>query len=395
MYKKVRRNNLTLVGILILVIVVAAVAVLGVLWYFDIPRTWQAFRLFSDSWSRDSNEFQMTLTLDTGDTPVELNGGFSWIDRDDGRVFRLELEGADLYLANNLLCFENGRAYALTDATEDFTIPSDFLAFLGGMTISGGKEEGFTVTALESDGPGLQMELHQAEGSLSQLILTVNSEMDGTPVQVRLLLEPTGNAPDPIPEAVRTAIENGTGSVEPLTTSLLRLWSAWAQLADAGTVGADVTWSVQGGVLRLGDTFTFYRTSGPDGPVYSVGKDSFTTFDPEMPKTDTESAAASLPGILYAVLADGDTSCTADGGQYVYSLSLDTAAMESICYALAPEAEELWITFQEGSVSLILSDSRLTQISVQCSGEIEALILNIPVSLELNAVMLEDPVFPE
>lgn len=375
----------------VIVVIVVSVVLVAVLRYFHIPQAYRAFRLVQDVWSDDARQFDMSMIIDAGDGPLELSGGLSWTDAADTRIFCLESGDIRLYFADNTLYFDNGKAYQLTENSNVRTkIPLEFMSFLTDTTIT--ENNGiYSISDLESDVGTLSMHLTAQDESLYRAELSVQAILDESPVSLSLSLTSSDANPAAVPDAVLSATESYSGDSEPLTTSLLRLWTAGIQLAQSETIGADVIWNVSGAKLGLGDSFTFYKS----GDICAIGKKSFVKFEVDSPQNSTQTAVTALPQILYTVLANSDVVTSGVGETYIYTVSLSAEDMESICYTLAPELETLWITFLDGTFQLTLNGNTLDSVRIQCNGSIDALLTSISVGVSLEANMIENPVFPE
>lgn len=383
---KPKKGIFAVIGILAVAAIFAAL-----LWYFHIPQAYRAYCLVRDVWSGDARQFDMSMTIDTGDGPLELSGGLSWTDAAETRIFCLESGNIRLYFADNALYFDNGKAYRLTENSNIKTnTPLEFMTFLKTTMIT--EHDGvYRISGPESDSETFSLCLMSQEGSFYSAELSVLAVLDENPVSLSFSLTSNDEVPAAIPDPVLRAISSNSGSSEPLTTSLLRLWSAGIQLTQAETIGADVTWNVSGAKLGLGDSFTFYKT----GDSCAIGKNSFVKFEIDSPQNSAQNAMTALPQILYTVLANSDVASTGVGETYIYTVSLSAEDMESICYTLAPELETLWITFLDGTFQLTLDGSTLDAVLIQCNGSIDAMLTSIPVGVSLEANMIDHPVFPE
>ena len=154
------------------------------------------------------------------------------------------------------------------------------------------------------------------------------------------------------------------------------------------------------GPLQIDETLRWQRTR-QYGPAVS----RLTRRDTSLYLTDaaacTESGApfaldgsvfsreSELLRLAYEAMLLGDTSVETASGAARYTVTLDGEAMDRFATLITSEADLSQVSFTDGSVSLLLRDDRLSELSVSCGGTIR--VVRSDVDAAVSARLSFDP----
>lgn len=341
------------------------------------------------------------------------------IDRTDveGRtVTAISRDGQSFYYYDGAVFLENGTAYQVSDAFPDYSRLleqaldvyryADISADDGNYSVT---VEGTDAAALfgslvpaEAGGLGaadaLQVEMLVNGAQVSALRFygsgTLNDgENTSVEVSAALALASGGQDRIQIPEAVRDAVAGGEyEAAQPLSEDLLRVAGAWQALNEEDALRAKLTVSADCGPVILEDSFALYRWESGGTRIGSIQKNGFQLYFTDtavcdqnggvIQEGDAEAVeAAKLLDVAYQFCLNAEMDCVPSGAGYIYTASLDGAGMEAVAYAVAPETEDLDVTFTSGSIQAFILDDELQYISFDCAGTVRVALVSAGVSI--------------
>ena len=325
-----------------------------------------------------------SIDLDT-DVYVITEGGISFL--------AVQQAGTTVYVADNLLFLENGKAFKISDKlllqkescqnlipnigalyeslkikaedTEKETIYS--VAVTGQQLDSLLAAASFGETLPVAEIKTLNVQLTEQNGNLEQVRFSGSGVLNDTPVSLEVTLsnfQILSPGAYPIPEAVKqsaaTVDPNGLFS---LTEDLYRLVVALAPFGDMESLDGTLALLVDCGILQL-DT--------------EINLSDLRTFSVD--QVDPEKLQA-LPEMLGWLCMEGDIRCSQEGSAYVYSLELDAQAMQQLAGMILPELGQNPVKPTEGSVRIIIENKSVVSMKVSVEGKITTLIAQIPIKL--------------
>lgn len=331
----------------------------------DLPDGLQGYKLLSDLWAQNSGSADISVNA------LQLQA--DWLDIEGKRILRIgQAEGA-LYLCDGVLYLENGKAY-----TVETTLPeSSSIPWLTALNM---EREGDTwAFALETEELGT-VNLTMQAGENGPEILSLSAEDLTAQAVIHSDREPMT-----VPQAVLDAI--AAGQAQDLTESLLRLMQGWAALSSRNPLAMDLALSADCGILNFNQKLNIYRTVISDFPIYCVEKSGYglyftgetvCTADGTVLTGEASTVeSAKILGLVYSLCFNGDLVCNGD----TFSLTLDQAGMEALAYTIAPEAEDLNITFTSGSLNLTMAENTIQSIQITCAGTIDMILTQIQASI--------------
>ena len=302
----------------------------------------------------------------------------------------LEQQGNAVFISNNVLFLENGKAFALGASVAVRLDGYDQLltqigALYGLLDITAVQTDTQTTYTIAVTGEQLDalldaisQELPKGSVQKGTLVLTEENDqlasikvsaigsVSGAQVALDVTLSDFRTEQYPIPAAVKqqaaTVVPEELFS---LTEDLYRLVVALAPLADQVPDGT-VELAVNCGPLQLE---TQKRLS-------DLNNSSMTQVDPEMLRA--------MPAMLGWMCMEGDLRCAENADGYLYELVLDRAAMQDLVRRMIPEVASYVDFLTEGKVQIQLQSGALDSMEVSVTGKIPALITQIPVSIRIG-----------
>lgn len=305
----------------------------------------------------------------------------------------VEQNGTAVYVADNVLFLENGKAFKIGDGLQTHTVShKNLLPHIGvlyetlkitaeeaesetvySVTVTGEQVNTLLAVAplgetLPVDGiKKLHLSLTEKNGKLAEISFYGDADLDGTSAGLHARLSGfriLASGDYPIPDAVKQS----AATVDPetlfsLTEDLYRLVPALTALADGETLDGTLTLAVSCGPLQLDTQLRLSDLQTSSGQM-----------DPEQ--------LQNLPEMLGWLCMKSDISCTKEGNAYLYALKLDQSAMQELAGMILPELSRYSDNFTEGSASIVLENRAITAMKVSIEGKISALFAQIPVSVE-------------
>jgi len=343
----------------------------------------------------DANNQTMHLATSAGfdGRMLAMESDVYLITEDGTDYFVLKQYGNAVYISDNVLFLENGKAFKIGDKLQKQTASyEDLLVHIGvlyetlkitaeeaesqciySVTVTGEQAK----TLLEAASLGgtlpvegvekLKLQLTEKNGKLDQISFSGSGNTDETAVQLRVMLSGfriLAAGDYPIPDAVKQA----AATVDPeelfsLTEDLFRLISALAPFTDMASIEGTLELAVDCGPLQL-DTQV---------DLSDLKTTSNSQIDPEKLQT--------LPEVLGLMCMEGDLSCTKEGSAYVYRLILDQPAIQELARMILPELAQYGGNLTEGEASIRLENDAITSMKVSIEGKVSALLVQIPVTV--------------
>ena len=300
-----------------------------------------------------------------------------------------------IYITDNLLIFENGKAFRISNEMEGKIIDykgllSHISKIYGLLDIACEKTEEETTYKVQVTGEELDKLLnllpveYEAIENIEELQLTLVTrenklstlEFYGRTVasdkKVELHLDLSGfkelaAGSYVIPEAVSYTVKNvDRASLLTLTEDLYRLIVAASKFEQEEAMTGMVYVKVDCGILHL-------NSSVPLKNLLDGSSNSKINLDKEK----------MLEIILYLCI-EGNLSCAETKEGYRYELQLGEDVMQSIVSTFVPELVNHVVTIQNGSSYLILKEEDISTIHVNIDGNITVLMAEILASIDIE-----------
>ena len=379
----------------------------------DIREHYDAARLLRDLSEREEVDMDLLVRTETPGNSFETNIKLFRTAVEDQTIFGVSWEDVTLYYAGDTVYLENGSAYRVGALAPDYTKLTEHLLDIYEATdVSREKADGkscYRVTAEGDDADALLRLLAPAEtaelaeavamelclwvsdGAVDKVEFAGRGTLSGgqeTEVAVSGALEVLSESRShEIPAAVRGALSaGGTAGEAQLTGDTLELLTAVRELCERDPLGADVRLSVNCGPLVLEDSLDLYRTEvngtfisriqKGDTGVYFAGDTVCGEDGQKVTMGDGTVDYTALLDAAYALSQGTDAGCVREDGTATYEVSIEGEALEQVAYAIAPEAEELDVTLEHGTLRIVLEDGAVSSLRFLCEGSIRVIAVD-------------------
>ncbi|MGN0298006.1 MAG: hypothetical protein ACI4C1_02285 [Lachnospiraceae bacterium] len=332
-----------------------------------------------------------------------------------------------LYYCDGVVFLENGTAYQVSESFPDYLQLLDQAITLyqhvdieekdGTYTITAEREDARailellipSVDELLADTYSVQVELLTEEGEVSELHFSGNGILN-TPekipfdVSAVLSLNPENQNQITIPEPVRDTIISGEyETAGTLTDDFIRILNAWQTLNRDEFIHSSLLLKADCGPVTLNDHLDYYRWNDNGMQISSIQKNGYALYFTDtticnqngkiiLAADAANIEAAKLLDIAYEACLNATLECREENGQYIYSLSLDEEGMKTVVYAIAPEAEKMDITFDSGSIQVVVGDDQIQSVNISCGGNVQIVLSSADVVFEAKMEFKQDVV---
>ncbi len=300
---------------------------------------------------------------------VELTGGglqlqsqLFWQDYGGDRIYGSPEAG--IYLLEDLLVMDSGRAYALE-------LPEPSRSALWSLLLLGKMTRTETDYHFEAGGDGWSLQADFRAGDQLEQI-RANAVLEGSPWSVTIRRQEA--QPQQIPAAVRDAIvlarmERPMNLREPLEALL-------PALAALEAPTADVTLGVECGILNLSETVQMEVR----GDTALLRREDLE-FQVSIPDA-LENLSPVAVGLL--LLKHGEFQPTEDGA--LFRCTPPPGDTEELSEDLVPQLLNLGLTFDTASAEITIRDGRIRSVDLAAGGTVSLLITTLPIAF--SAVFL-------
>ena len=313
--------------------------------------------------------------------------------------FVIKQENTSLYIVDDLLLLENGKAFLLADKKQDtqgYTVNyMDMMPLIATafdefeisrieenkgiayqIEVTGEQMQKLLDIALPSQTSiasfveKLQVQLTTQEGILDEIQMKgIGSSKEA---QVLLSMQVSNfmileDGEYKIPQVVKDSAKNANKEeLFCLTEDLYRLIKAMEPLADMSKLQGNMNWQVSCGPIQINTNLDLEKLN-------ALKQD-------ESNNTET---AAELIGLMGSMIMEGDIRCTEQDEIYGYELVLNEASMEQLVETMAPEILQYAIDFEQGSMKIEVKGEKLSAITIGIKGSFKALFSKVPVSVRV------------
>ena len=314
--------------------------------------------------------------------------------------FVIKQENTSLYIVDDLLLLENGKAFLLADKKQDtqgYTVNyMDMMPLIATafdefeisrieenkgiayqIEVTGEQMQKLLDIALPSQTSiasfveKLQVQLTTQDGSLDKIQMKgIGSSKEA---QVFLSMQVSNfmileDGEYKIPQVVKDSAKNANKEeLFCLTEDLYRLIKAMEPLADMSKLQGNMNWQISCGPIQINTSLDLEKLN-------ALKQD-------ESNNTET---AAELIGLMGSMIMEGDIRCTEQDEFYGYELVLNEASMEQLVETMAPEILQYAIDFEQGSMKIEVKGEQLSTITIGIEGSFKALFSKVPVSVRVE-----------
>lgn len=415
--KKTRR---WLVGLSIGVAVLVIAAALFLFFRSGLKAGLEAYRLLEEYAQQEAFSMELDVEAELGDVSGDFTATVARTDLEGHSVTCIQQDGISLYYADGVVFTENGSGFQISQTSTDYSQLLDLSLELFEKVEITEKKGVYSITADGEDAqellklliPGtaewicddlsVEVELETKNKELSKLCFSSKgklSDEDKTKFQVEAELsrKEAGKTPK-IPEVVKNAIVDEDYEADQIfSEELSQLVQAWMELLGRETVGADVSLDADCGPLTVNEQLELWISQQEEAAITCLRKNGFSLYFTDGTICDQDGNAlsrseqplvesAQLLEIAYQVCMNAEF----DYSNGVYSMSLDRDAMESIAYAIVPDAKTMDVEFSSGKVQVTVKNGSIESIAFACDGSVQVVITDVPVSIGARIQLRKD-----
>ena len=395
-------------------------------------QTMQAYDVLKAYLEQPEQQMNLTVKAQIEDRDAGFTARISRVPAGDTQVTAISEGERRLYYAGGVVFLEDGTAFRLNKAAPDYSALLETVLEVCRQADISAVDGVYTVTARDSQAtdilkllmPSAQALLPKANrltvdlitenGALSQLRFTGAGNLTDsvkTPFSLSAVVEMLPASGDvTIPQSVVQAVASGNFQARELySDDLVRLIDVWTQIRSQNPVTAQVTLEADCGELTVSDDFTFYQWKASGAAVLGVEKDGKIRYFTDNAACDENGRKLSASGaegpelaklldIALGNIENTEFQCRQEEGASVYTFALNQAGMEQLVGAVFPKAEDMAVSFEEGSIRLRIADDRLQSVEIACGGSGKLLTSAVDVRLSLKARLQNDrpgPALPD
>lgn len=366
--------------------------------------------------NQEELDAKLSVDVQAGGLRHHLETGLTRARAEGKRVTRAQQYGASVYYCEGLLYLENGQPLEVGSVFPDYpSLMSGVLTLYRDADISVFDNPGKTIYRVQVDGDAAQsvlenlfpssigrltqverldMDLVEQGGELAQLRFDAAGALDSTgPVTVSAVLESAeGDSQGmELPPKVREQLTGGGGAEHITDQAMMKLLEAWLELNIRDPLGADVALTADCGPLVLDEELVWTRTCAGGTEINSIRKNGRTYYISAGNVYDETGNQEGVPGELfspddllalaYQLCVNGTLHRTQAGESCTYTLTLDGEGIVRAARAILPETRDLSLTFQSGTIEMVVSEDRMERLNITCGGSIRLAMVDVPVSL--------------
>ena len=377
-------GSMVLVGVIIYLIAV---------WYPKLQTGSEIEHALKPFLEAENKTLSLDIEADFNNEQITLQTAVFMVKEEAVDYIVFEQQDFPIYIAENLLLLENGKAFLISEDMQSKVMQSEnlFLQVVAAyemfeITRTENEEEiwyeiqvtGEQVTTLLNalmpleDEPlsgiqDLHVKLVTVKDVLDRIEVEGSAEVNGTALAVEAVVSTfqileTGEYA--IPEAVKESVQTvDRDALFNLTEDLYRLLLATSRITNFDDLSGNVKLHANLGVLEMNKQVELAQLR--DG----------------LSDMENASEVKALPGFVAFLCMEGDISCVEKDGSYVYTLSLNQDSMKTIASAIVPEIINYVVELTVGTAEVIVTDGYITTTRMDIRGNLNLLISELPVEV--------------
>lgn len=354
-----------------------------------------------------NKSMHLSVDAEVEETATQLDVDIYAI-KEEVDYFVIKQENTSLYIVDDLLLLENGKAFLLADEkqnTQAYTVNyMDMMPLLATafdefeiirteenkriayqIEVTGEQVQKLLDVALPSQESSasfvekLQVQLTTQDGILDEIQMKgIGSSKEA---QVLLSMHVSNfmileEGEYKIPQVVKDSAKNANKEeLFCLTEDLYRLIKAMEPLLDKSKLQGNMNWQISCGPIQINTSLDLEKLNALKQDESNKGDTS------EGNNTET---AAELIGLMGSMIMEGDIRCTEQDEIYGYELVLNEISMAQLVETMAPEIVQYAIDFEQGSMKIEVKGEQLSAITIGIEGSFKALFSKVPVSVRVE-----------
>lgn len=302
---------------------------------------------------------------------AELNG-FSldsdlyWIEKSDERLWAIENDRFGVYLHEGILYSDAGNAYSV-ELPEEYEISMP--RFLAAMLLAGHIDQDGDLyrLSLETDDLMLSADLSVTEG-LNGTLRSCSMELETTGVHLSAVLEKKPYQKRRLPQNVLDAMVQA--EMEPPVSVMEPYSLLLPVLRDMEHHSYDTTLSIECGILELTQSGTL-QMAGSLATLEYEGYSMTVQLPGQMVNIDPTGAALA---VLYRA------QYSTEDGISRFHMTIPADLTAELAEKLVPQAADLGIVFDQCEAQMVITDGKLTSVTIGAAGTVPFLLSTIPIA---------------
>ena len=355
----------------------------------------------------EHQSMHLELDMEAGEQDLRFDAELYGIQANEKEYLVIEQEQMKLFVVDNMILLENGKAFLLTE--EEHNLEKPDASHMNMLPILASAFDEFQINRTEENEkvsyqievtgeqmreilavtmPGkvehidaieqLHVKLTATNGVLDDIQISgvADSKEGKISLYVKLSdFEVLSEDAYQIPQLIKDSVENvNKEELFCLTEDLYRLVKAIEPLSDMKNLKGTMSWKVSCGVLQINTKVDLAKLQSMK-PEDNKG---------ESEKEEDSYSAKAFIGLLYVMVMEGDLSCKEQNDAYVYELTLENPAMKELSETIAPEMIQYAVNFEKGSIQLEVEAEELSEITVGMNGSLNVLFTKVPVSFSVT-----------
>lgn len=421
--KKVKRKKGHTVFLILLAFLVGIAATAAFFLLPGIRTEMESVNLIKDLADRDAICMDLSVTAKAGNRELDFAAQIQKQPLEGKTVTAIRQNHVSLVYADGTVFLENGKAFRIGDEYPDYSELLDVIVRLYENVDISRDNETYTIAAKGQNAAAIlellipdvgdhlsreqevTVELKTADGEVSCVTFAASGALGAEDtrkyeVEASLEIDPEGFDAITIPAKIRALLSSGSyEAVTLLTEDLLVLAEGWKELDTRELLSANLTLDANCGPLVVKESLKFYRWNS-DPRISSVQKNGYALYFTETSICDkngkklplAEAPAvegADLLDIAYRACMNAEVSSSETDKERILTVALDKKGKEEVACAIAPEAGQLGITFEHGSVQIVIRDGKIHSIHAYCDGAMQVVIPDVSVSFGAELVFTD------
>lgn len=373
----------------------------------------------------EQSEQVMELTVDSSisNREVDFSAMIHKTNAANTAVTSITENDRVLYFADSVVFLENGTAYKLNSSVPDYSLVLDQVTEAYSLVDVEAVNDVYTITAADdqatkllqlliptagdllTDTNTLTVDLVTIENQLTEIHFTGAGNLADsvkTPFSlsavIRILPDP---APIDIPAAVGQKLQSGDYQAQEVySDDLVQLVAAWRNYSAKNPVGAVMTVDTDCGPVALSETFSLYQWKIEDTVIHGIEKADSTAYlsggticDGEGRSITTGTAEemdiSKVLDIVYGNFSNATFRCDPNEAGYIYTVTLNQTSMKELTSAIVPAAAELDISYEDGSIQLVIENDEIQSIFITFGGSTQVAIAQVDVHINVLLEMMD------
>ena len=362
----------------------------------------------------ENKSMHVNMDVSVDAQKLQMDADVYMVKDEDTDFLVIEQENGLFYIAEDILFLENGNAFLisqegneasvsqssnaanLTDmfpliaaAYEEFEIvrTENEASIQYQITVTGEQVQKLLEAAMMSQADmvdeieTIELSLVTKDGALEEIRMSGAAKVNSSSVELSMIVtefEVLSEGAYEIPEVIKDSLQTVDKSeLFCLTEDLYRLVKALEPLADTDALQGSVTIHANCGILKV-------NTTADLAELQSISTGSGNSTGQESTEIQNADEIQALPELLAMMIMEGELSCTEKNGAYVYALVLNEETMSELAHTIMPEMVSYAVSYEKGSIELIVEEDNVSTISVEITGSMNAIFTKVPVSVGIE-----------